>query len=670
MSENYVYKRLGKLTEEMYLGIEKTYHTKKQDQLVEYHAFVSKKLNELGERYKKASIGEKLEKYRKEISVFNDDFLRLQEAIDSKYKVFLRGCGKAGKSTLLNALLSIDEKTGSRMGKVPMTFTIDTYSDDLPINKAEIRIMESDAKIETLKLSRNEALKMEDKEDEEFKKSKEECDRLIERQITSIHNGDAEDDIKRDIYRKHLIKTKIREIKWGIGQNNFFHNCVLVDTPGLEQDLRFSNVLDDIKNYEMDGIIWVISSGTLMKGEVQSSYEKEFKAFEEIYKDKKVVGVINMYGTGDEYKYGSRTWQRIKEGAERLYLKRFSYFDEIICVNAKMAYEGNLAGNQKMIEESNISELRKKINEMFIEKSGDDQNRAKLDKMESFIENYYRVVERQLNGAGYKNGLNDKGLRGGLEEYRAKDTSIKSQIESCKELLRNELKNVVSNHMKEVSSRIDQNLIEVRNLENKDIYYRKTFVCNTIVRESELNKKLDIVIDRCYDVIVDRFKSEKKKSIISLYKTEEYIIKEFSEIYNKDMIKKEKSDLSLDLKTGGEKAFDFVSDIIGTGFVAEMAKGLFGLAEKIFGKSSEEKLKEKIECSLNNYIYNINLDNEISAYAKQCKELLDKSMQDVYGLYEDVSEIAEYMENFLKDKPKMEWRNVDLMEIIGGCENV
>ena len=101
-----------------------------------------------------------------------------------------------------------------------------------------------------------------------------------------------------------------------------------------------------------------------------------------------------------------------------------------------------------------------------------------------------------------------------------------------------------------------------------------------------------------------------------------------------------------------------------------MAKGLFGLAEKIFGKSSEEKLKEKIERSLNNYIYNINLDNEISAYAKQCKELLDKSMQDVYGLYEDVSEIAEYMENFLKDKPKMEWRNVDLMEIIGGCENV
>ena len=79
------------------------------------------------------------------------------------------------------------------------------------------------------------------------------------------------------MYKKHLIKTKIREIKWGIGRNDFFHNCVLIDTPGLSQELRFTNVIEDVKNYEVDGIIWVISSGTLAKKEGVDAYKEALK---------------------------------------------------------------------------------------------------------------------------------------------------------------------------------------------------------------------------------------------------------------------------------------------------------------------------------------------------------------------------------------------------------
>ena len=306
MIDESIYTSLGKITEEMYLGLCKNQSIQMQEQLGKYHSSVENKIIDLLSKLSINKLGEVLINQQKNIQTGIDDFSNLKKEINSRYKIYLRGCGKAGKSTLLNALLSLDENIGSRMGKLPMTFTIDTYSDELDVNEAEIRMIDKNGKSKYLSVSRNKAIEISAKEEAEFKLSKEECDEIIKEKVRNVYLEQERKDIEKYVYKHNLMRTQIREIKWGIGANDFFRNCLLVDTPGLEQELRFTNVIDDVKNYEIDGIIWVIKSDTIMRKSNETAYEDEVKRLKEVYDGKKVIAVINMYGTAPEYIYGRR----------------------------------------------------------------------------------------------------------------------------------------------------------------------------------------------------------------------------------------------------------------------------------------------------------------------------------------------------------------------------
>ena len=319
MNEQEIYQRLGKLTEEMYSGISKAQSSIMIDNLVQYYTLEEERLGRLLEKMYSIQGGEMLQQQRKKLQILSDDFINMKSDIGSKYKVYLRGCGNAGKSTLLNALLSIDEQTGSKMGKLPTTFIIDIYTDELSQDEAVIRIIDKDGKSQNVKTDRSNASEIENREEEMFSKSKELCKSLIEKATENVYLEEEIADIEYKIYKEKLFRTTIREIKWGIGQNDFFHNCVLIDTPGLSQELRFTNVLDTIKDYEADGIIWVMRSDKYIKQSNEAEYKKELEELPQIYKDKKVIAVINMYGEGKDYVQGSQLWKRVKQCAEAIY---------------------------------------------------------------------------------------------------------------------------------------------------------------------------------------------------------------------------------------------------------------------------------------------------------------------------------------------------------------
>ena len=73
-------------------------------------------------------------------------------------KICLVGRNGSGKSTLLNALLEVDDSIGSKIGLQPMTFVIDTFTNEMQTNEAIIRKINSEGTISEMKLSRNEAL--------------------------------------------------------------------------------------------------------------------------------------------------------------------------------------------------------------------------------------------------------------------------------------------------------------------------------------------------------------------------------------------------------------------------------------------------------------------------------------------------------------------------------
>ncbi len=649
------YESLGRKTEEMYLGLAKVQSAEMQDQLVAYHQLVDKEIGGLIANISTNQAGEILQQQRRKLQILKEDFSNLKSDIGSKYKIYLRGCGKAGKSTLLNALLSIDENTGSKMGRIPMTFTIDTYTDEMEQDEAEIRRISEKGKGTTLRTSRSKAIEIVAVEEAAFKKSKEQCEKMIHSKVQDIYLEKEREDIETDIYKQYLMKTCIRETRWGIGKNLFFHNCVLIDTPGLSQELRFTNVIEEVKNYEVDGIIWVINSDTLAKAEIIQAYKNEFKEMESVYADKKVIAVINMYGTGEEYKRGSKLWKRVEDRAQKICCERYG-FNKIICVNARLAYDGNVSQDRQKIEDSNISELRKMINEMFVEKSSEEYHQAKLKKIDSFMDKFYQDVNFQVSELQLK-----------LTRYQDIKTRIMSEESACDRLVTEEKYKIQSEHLAIVKSRINTNLSQINRLNGESDSVRKKFLKDTIIDVEELSRKMCVALDRCEESIFYRFKELQTQSIISDFHTKEYALKNFQKREESISMKKGRRPIVITSSNGWDvKLFDVVENTFGiNSIVTRVTKEVLNVL-----KPPAKRAYEEIADSIDYWVSKIELSEPITGYANKCYDTLDQSMKYTCGAHDDVQKIHKYMKAFINDRSPMTWKNIGLLDILGGTKDV
>lgn len=653
MVDESTYDSLGKLTEEMYLSLAKYQKVQMQDQIIEYHSFAEQKIANIVEDMELCKSGEILEECKKKMHIMYDDFCYMKNDINSKYKIYLRGCGNAGKSTLLNALLSLDEETGSRMGRLPMTFIVDVYTDELSTDEAEVRTISRDGQGKYSKTKRAKAIQMEDEEERKFFASKEKCKIEIEKRCEGVFLEQEREDIEREVYLSKLFKTSIREIKWGIGENNFFHNCILIDTPGLSQELRFTNVIEDVKNYEVDGIIWVISSQALEKQEVIDAYQKEMQEMQEIYDRKKIVAVINMYGEGSDYFYGSRLWKRVEKKARKTYCGQFG-FNDVICVNAKLAYEGNLKNCQEDIEKSNIAELRKIINEMFVEKSTETYYSDKVDKIDGFLSNLYK------ESAIFKGRLQEK-----LEEYDDKHNKIINQVNACNNLVREARDTLVKRHLIDIKRRITNNSECVQTLSSRNPNERNRYVRNNIVCLDNVQRDITKMLEENAKKVHDRFCDLQVRSIISGFKTTDYAVRHFKNNTTAIAIRSKDNVPSFQYKMSGwDITSDVIKELFGNNDITRAIGGFFeGIRNAI--KSPQDRLYDSVKKELIQWSKQLNLTEIISEYENVCMKTLDESMKQACGDYEEISELIQKINTFNSDKPQMTWKKIGLNNLIG-----
>lgn len=659
MTDDSIYSSLGKLTEEMYLSLAKSQSSQMQDQLLEYHSIAEKKISDMLVAMGKCKSGKMLLEYKKKLQILHDDFCYMRNDINSKYKIYLRGCGNAGKSTLLNALLSLNESEGSRMGRLPMTSIIDIYTDELSTKEAEVRTIGSDGNGKYIKMPREQAIRMQDEEERKSAESKEKCQKEIEKEIKrrNVHLEEYIKDITQDIYDKWLYKIGIREIKWGIGKNNFFHNCILIDTPGLSQESEFTNIKEGVESYEVDGIIWVISSEFIQKHEVIELYEDEMKKMEKIYKGRKIIAVINMYGEGDDYKYGSRLWKRFEKKARAIYSEErgFAY---LVCVNAKLAYEGNLSGNEDDIDKSNIAELRKVINEMFVERTTEAYNRDKLKKIDDFLSNLYRDT------AEIENELEKE-----VSNYKDKQNKIKNQVIACNNLVREDKDKVIRKHLVEIKANIEKNSEYVQTLGSRSEYEIDSFIQNDIVHADEIQRDISNVMKECGEKIYKRFCDQQRQSIISRMNTEEYKIRDFENKNTGIIITSKENVPSFQYKVSvWQVASKAITDIFGNNDVTRfLGKIIEGIQNAI--KSPQNRLYDSIKLDLLRWVEQFDLTQMVNEYEKLCTETLNKSMAQVCGEYEDILTLLNVLDEFNNDIPHMVWKEIHLEELIGGYSN-
>lgn len=652
MSNEDIYNTLANLTEEMYFSIAKSQGSQILEQIAKYHSIAENQFNELITAIEGCEAGEILKKHQKKIRVLYDDFHYMKN-ISAKQKIYIRGCGNAGKSTLLNALLSLNEEQGSKMGKLPTTFVIDAFTDELEPNKAEIRTIDSDGHSKYEKMSRKEAIGKSTLEEKLFSNSKEKCQQEIEKRCEKVFLESQRKDIEYEIFTEKLFRTSIREIKWGIGKNNTFHNCILIDTPGLTQELRFTNVLEDVKNYEVDGIIWVISSEMLSNSQVVEAYKQELEEMRSIYKSKKVIAVINMYGDGPEYHYKSSGWNEIEKGSQKIYKKLG--FDSVICVNCKLAYEANLKNNEEYLYKSNISALRKAINEMFAERNSKNYYQKKVNKIDNFLRNIRKET----------NFIKDE-LQKIVDEYIDKENKIKSQTNASKNLVDTKKTEILKLHLEKIKDRITNNIDEIDHLYERSANERDIFVRDRIIFPDVIQNDVNRELTSCYDSIYKDFSELQTRSIISIYTTTEFIVNHFEKTNTSLVLSKNNKLPKFEHSISGwEASINIITDLFGDN---EITRGIssFLKAFRDAIKSPQERLYSSIEKELKNWLEEINLDEDISYGENLCLNTLNCSMKQTCCRYEDAVYLIENLDNFNNEKTEMIWEDVGLKEVLGG----
>lgn len=582
-------------------------------------------------------------------------FLNLKTDISSRFKLYVRGLGNSGKSTLVNALLAISEEVGSELDKKPMTFTIESFSDEISVNEAVVTYKGSDGFNKVKKMTREQAKIMAQKERDAYNASKKKCTEIARAQCKGIVNLKEREEIRTAVFRENLAHTLIREIRWGIGSNKYLDNCVLIDTPGLKQELRETNVLEDVHHYEADGIIWVISSDMINSSTTAAQYREEREYFKDLATTGRMITVINI--KDDEMINGSIKWKRCIENAQQNYGDKFGH---MIGVNNLFAYEGNLKQDQKKIKASNVEELRKIINQLFVTKSSDDGIKNHIDKINRFLKGYQKRIDEIYSV-----------LDNYLTKYNQKSEYIEHSFTGIRSHCETTLNQVRDQYMKDVRSRIAQNCTRINALDDMLPNDRKRFLQDDIIRSYDLVNQLIVTCKYEMDRMLKDYNMIYKNSVVSTY---DYIA--FDEFSKKNRVSTDISNVKVnkineqyrsrdDLKSSIERELNSLLGGLLSESITGAVAGLFSRAVKFFENKEKKILKiarEQAEkaCSA----YQKELKNIANQYEEICLGVRDLSMEQEIGSYESIEDTIQKMKKEQCKLKDMGFVGISLAELI------
>lgn len=623
-SRESVYDELGLALSEMYLKCERD---RTNRFIAEYTSKLEEEADYVRECYETVdSIGHG--KAQKELytamSQLYSDYERIQEDADSKFKIYVRGIGNAGKSTLVNTLLEVEEEQGSKTSKIPETFIIEAFSDSVPLGKALIyRIGDSEGTL----MDRQEAKQLQEKETQAFLQSELECKKKISDVLKDVYDAEERQERKKLIYEA-LEKTTLRQIIWGMEGNLFLQNCILADTPGLWQELRHTSQWEDVKNYEADGILWVMSQKHIIEKEMLTVYKKEMEHFSHLGENGCMIAVINVHS--EDNKPGDNGWKRMmKQTKERLEEHDLlEYFQYICYVNCKKAYEGKMQNDSVKIKESNIEELLGIINTRFIEKRSGDVMDDKVRKYNDYMEN----LKEHL-------GVCTEKIHEIEQKFEERTNRLFHSLKALESNFQNDLINAREKHEREMLNRL-----EVRENELFDFLewsnQKQKNVLEQIAKQGSINK----IFYGIYKHHIDKLNKEsirmQQESVVSRY-----------DIIGAEVYFTAHQIQRTPVSIAGIATFSDSGFLSGLwdGVVVEIGKAISWLGGKEAGKRFVYKnsVKPKIRKALINsisglsYDYQSEMDKALEKLRKYCEECRNNSFADELGEKSQAEEMKE-----------------------------
>ena len=417
---------------------------------------------------------------KKSIQYELDILLKSIEELKNPFLLFVIGSGKYGKTTLINSLI---KDNLLKVDDIPNTWKLDTL---IKAKKEKMDIIYKNN--EVLNIDIEYGMNILKEEEMKYKKSKE----LIRNNFNIYKNSNKRsiDELKlhkQTLEDKYLYKSDIEEVKYYINKNGILENFIIVDTPGLNQNLK-SNTKERMINYynRADGVIWLLDAQNIV---AKSSEELIEVLRKEYIIDDKFDNIICVVNKIDVINKNSR--EKILLKINELYKNKFK---DIVLVSSKEALKGYINESNELIESSNIKSLLNSIDVNFKLQSEKIQIKAKYNvtkvtnnKINKLINNYKRELYKNINKYEEERVILEEKLKNLKSDLEIKVDKYISTINLIENNIYDEI-NLLENHINNSINNVYCHMINLyKAYDKEDLYniYKSNMDIN-IIKSKEL----------------------------------------------------------------------------------------------------------------------------------------------------------------------------------------
>ena len=417
---------------------------------------------------------------KKSIQYELDILLKSIEELKNPFLLFVIGSGKYGKTTLINSLI---KDNLLKVDDIPNTWKLDTL---IKAKKEKIDIIYKNN--EVLNIDIEYGMNILKEEEMKYKKSKELIRNNFNIYKTSNKRSIGELKLhKQTLEDKYLYKSDIEEVKYYINKNGILENFIIVDTPGLNQNLK-SNTNERMINYynRADGVILLLDAKNIV---AKSSEELIEVLRKEYIIDDKFDNIICVVNKIDVINKNSR--EKILLKINELYKNKFK---DIVLVSSKEALKGYINESNELIESSNIKSLLNSIDVNFKLQSEKIQIKAKYNvtkvtnnKINKLINNYKRELYKNINKYEEERIILEEKLKNLKSDLEIKVDKYISTINLTENNIFDEI-NILEDHINNSINNLYYYMINLYKADDKEDLYNiyKSNMDINIIKSKEL----------------------------------------------------------------------------------------------------------------------------------------------------------------------------------------
>ncbi|MGB6406687.1 MAG: dynamin family protein, partial [Planococcus donghaensis] len=395
-----------------------------------------------------------------------------------------------------------------------------------------------------------------------------ESDKLVtnelKKSISNLKSPEAVREAKEYLTNEFLYRSDVIEVRWPARKNHLTERFHLVDTPGLVQNNLSGDAVMGLQKYypKADGVLWLLDATKIASKQSKEMIDELEKSFEKVGgRTDNIIAVVNRMDSIRK-NGGEQAVQAVLKDVQKIF---GSYFNKILPISAKEAFDGILSNDTVLLEQSGMLQLQNEIKTNFL------KNAQKIQ-LSSKITGYKQVVY-QLNDHEHPIQKYIKRLKVDLSDFSKKQSNIKKKYKEKKEAYEENLQEIMDEFESDLRIRVESNAETLFDLESEES--RKDYIKNQILKFELLETELQKFVKYWKKDLDLTLKTMQKEAVFTEYKfIDPYKLVKHSEIISKASTKNLNFELSNGTIDTGELS---VASGAGFAFIGAMILGPIGL---------------------------------------------------------------------------------------------